>query len=232
MAYELEEDLKELITVLEAMDKTVDDEELYENDEDQFGKDIFDQKTNIQKCIDVLVDEDPEIPVDYVGFLNKMEEVIKKGTLDYNRLTQFSVDQLLPFKNELQDLIEEEKPKQALFDQLTIPIISLVNHQSHPSRPGYMVYHFKLAEHADYFEELLKEKEFFYERHDEIRQEERIYWFGVRDQDNDAVEILNYTVKGKFRKPLIKDKAARYFVIAIGVGIILVAIIGAIISNM
>ncbi|CAG5078687.1 hypothetical protein [Parvicella tangerina] len=234
MAYENLEQLKELESVLERLDELIEDEDFFRSDVEGYViryNECINQASNI---LDEVLENDPEIPIAHETFFEKAPTFTEEQILVYEELEGFGLNQLNEFRLELAELLEDaqEKPRKDLFNQLTIPVLSLVNHQEHPTRPGYLVYHFKIPEHASYFEELMNERGLFYERFDEQRNGEDVYWFGVRDGDHDAVEIINYTVKGKFRKPLIRDKGARYFVIGFGILIILLAIVGAIMSNL
>lgn len=233
MGYELEEHLKRLFDNLELLNELIDDEDYFESDIKKYRAELFESIEGLNKLVDLILDEDPEIPIRHAEFRKQAKKVTSRVQPVYGELLQFSATGIIDLLNDVNSIIEdgEERPKIELFDQLTIPIMSLVNHQAHPTRPGYLVYHFKIEEHAAYFEDLLKEKNLFYERFDELRDAKPVYWFGVRDRDHDAVEIINYTVKGKFRKPMIHDKGARYFIVIFGILIVLFAIIGAIMSN-
>lgn len=234
MANSEHEELKGLLHLLEQIEELIDDESMCEDDPDEYYLEVLNLNETIEKSFEDILEQDPELPVSHKLFRDQISDVLNAASFKYEMLQSVSVDTLVPLIKELRGVLGEDTDgvRRNLFDQLTIPIMSLVNHQEHPTRPGYLVYHFKIAEHATYFEELLKEKDLFYERFDEARQGESVFWFGVRDRDHDAVEIINYTVKGKFRKPMIHDKGARYFVVALGILIILLAIIGAVMNNL
>lgn len=231
MAYEKYKELEELHTLLIDLDRQIDDEDEFELDEKGYREEVCSRLDEIHDLLKEILDADPDLPVSYRSVQSRIKD-FARTRFEYRELEHFGVNELTPLIKEVTQLLEDtEEIRKPRLDNLTIPILSLVNHQSHPTRPGYLVYYFKQREHAEYFEEMMKEKGLFYERFDEFRNKEHIYWFGVREQDHDAVEIINYTVKGKFRQPLIKDKGARYVVLGVGVLAILLAIIGAIISN-
>ncbi len=233
MSYENLGNLQALNNVLEMMDHLIEDEDYFNLDREEFMKNLNDFLRSSSELLQEVLEDDPELPLDHEAFLAEVKVLKDDSDITFHKLEQFGMNELTPFMKSLEDLLEEmnEPPKRELFNQLSIPILTLMNHQPHPTRPGYLVYHFKMKAHADYFEELLLGEGLYHERFDEERKGEWVYWFGVREQDHDPVEIINYTVKGKFRKPLIKDKAARMFVIAFGILIILFAIVGAIMSN-
>lgn len=233
MAHEEHEELNSLLSLLEKLDLLIDDENKFDVDSEEYYLEVLNANDDVQSMLDEILEADPELPVSFKPLREEMSRALANKDVSCTELQEVGVNFLTPVIREVKELLHEgdEEPKRHLLDNLTIPIMSLINHQAHPTRPGYLVYYFKFKEHADYFEELLKEQELFYERFDEVRNDEDVFWFGVRDQDHDAVEIINYTVKGKFRKPMIKDKGARYVVIAFGILVILLALIGAIVTN-
>lgn len=233
MVHEEHEELAALLSLLEKLDLLIDDNNKYEVDSDEYYLDVLNCNDEVQDQLDEILESDPELPLDYLPLRERMSTALENKNVSCGDLQKLGVEYLTPLIKEVKEILHEgdEEPKRTLLDNLNIPIMSLVNNQAHPTRPGYIVYHFKFEEHAAYFEELLKEQDLFYERFDEVRDDEDVFWFGVRDQDHDAVEIINYTVKGKFRKPMIKDKGARYVIVAFGVIVVLIAIIGAIVSN-
>lgn len=232
MSYEHQNELQRLENTLFSLESLIDDRKTFESDPENIISKIHLFLIEGEEILDSIVQEDPEIPVSWEDFF-KRSEVLKslRSVSDYPQFESFSVDFLPNFKKEIAQFTSVEEEKLVTLDNLSIPVMSVVNHQPHPTRVGYLVYHFKVKEHAEYFENQLQEKDLFYERFDEVIKGETIYWFGVREQDYDAVEVLNYTTKGRFRQPLIKDKAARYVIVGFGVIVVIVAIIGAIMSN-
>jgi hypothetical protein len=231
--YELVGNLEALLNVLKMMDHLIEDENGFNTDQTAFIKEFNDLAKSSDALLREAVKIDPDVPLSHENFLVAVNSFRGKGGISYRELETFGIEELVPFIKEVEDLLEEtaDKPQETIVGNLAIPLMSWVNHQPHPTRPGYMVYHYKDAEHARYFQELMEERALFYERFDENRDGEEVYWFGVRDQDQDAVEIINYTVKGKFRKPLIRDKGARYVILGLGLIMVLLAIVGAIMSN-
>lgn len=233
MKYEYEDQLKEISNHLENLIDMMEEEEYFKTDLKGFEKDFKELVDESELKIMEILKGDPDIPLDFVSFRSSGEKFQTEVHVTWGKFEQFVELEVQNLKTSIEKFLEEDDaPRRELFNQLTIPIMSMVNHQEHPTRPGYLVYHFKIKEHADYFEELMEKKELFYERFDEKRGKNEVFWFGVRDKDHHAVEVVNYTVKGKFRKPMISDKGARYAIVIFGVAIILFAIIGAIISHM
>lgn len=101
----------------------------------------------------------------------------------------------------------------------------------HPERRGYEVYHFHKIEEADFFEDLLKKKNLFYERAEDQIKDTTIYLFGVKSDDMDAVDSANYLTKGTFRKNMVSDKFLRYLLVILGLGLIGFAFLGYYLSN-
>jgi len=109
-------------------------------------------------------------------------------------------------------------------DNLDISL-GFTNYYRHPTRKNYMIIEYKVIEHADYFESLIKEKKFFYERDEDSK-----LLFAVRLGDFDAVNRLNFETRGKFRKPMIRDKGARWVIVIMGFVLVLFAILSFLMS--
>lgn len=105
-----------------------------------------------------------------------------------------------------------------------------VNINDHPTNRKKKVFFFKDPEHAAYFESLLRENNFKYEVQVDEEGDNTIY-FGVATSDFEKVKKLNFLTIGKFRKPFIPDKSFRLILIIISMGVLLTAIIGAIVSS-
>lgn len=233
MKYEYEDQLKEITNHLENLMEMLEDENYFKTDRNGFAKDFSDLVSEIEGIMLDILNGDPSIPIDFVPFRSKGEKFQTEKHNSWQQYEKFAGGEITALHSSIQNFFQDEdEPRRELFNQLTIPIMSMVNHQEHPTRPGYLVYHFKVQEQAEYFEEIMRQKELFYERFDEKRGPDMIFWFGVRDKDHHQVEIVNYTVKGKFRKPMISDKGARYFIVGLGVALIFLAIIGAIVSHL
>jgi hypothetical protein len=116
-------------------------------------------------------------------------------------------------------------------DNLRINFLNITNQQPHPDRKGYEIYYFRTPEQANHFEELLKEKDLFYERGEQGQSSSTVYLFGVKTKDIEKIDPLNYLALGRFRKPMIPDKKARWVVVLIGLGLLLFALIGFFLSN-
>jgi hypothetical protein len=106
----------------------------------------------------------------------------------------------------------------------------LVNIKDHPTNSKKRVFFFTEKEKADYFEELLKAEGYYYEKQIDHEGDQTIY-YGVKSSDFEKVKKLNYLTIGHFRSPFIPDKGFRYFLIAISIIILGLAISGAILSD-
>jgi hypothetical protein len=116
-------------------------------------------------------------------------------------------------------------------DQLKIPF-NITNQIEHPTRQNYLVFHFKDEEKANAFEKALADAKLFYERGMQEEDDDSVrHLFGVRKSDVDEVEKINYTILGKGRAKLIKDKGARWFILGFGLLMIILAVIGAIMKK-
>jgi len=111
-------------------------------------------------------------------------------------------------------------------------LFEFTNITNHPTDEGYDVYKYKMQEQADYFVQMLEEKNIKFERHSE--KDERgmtIYYVAVRKSVSSVANHLNFLAIGKYRKPFIPDRALRIVVVAISVFLIAFAIAGYFISN-
>ena len=109
-------------------------------------------------------------------------------------------------------------------------MLSLQNFQDHPTSRNKKVFYFKDHTHAAHFETMLVENKVDFERQIDEEGDQRIY-YGVKTSDYKAVLKLNFLTLGAFRKPFIPDRFFRYFVIALSLFILGLAILGAIITN-
>jgi hypothetical protein len=110
-------------------------------------------------------------------------------------------------------------------DNIDEGMIKLTNHQDHPTNKAYRVFFFYKKEQADYFKNMLKEEDIFFEYDVDENKKGEIFLFGVRKTDNLKVSELNYQTLGKFRAPFIKQKWAQYLVILLSFFIIIFALI-------
>jgi len=110
-------------------------------------------------------------------------------------------------------------------------MFNITNYFDHPTRPGYTVFKFFEKQRADYFEELLKKENSWYETSFEDDSEKTIYLFGIRKGDHQKAMNANYLVSGKFRKKTISNSYVRILIFIIALGAIALAIIGAIVKT-
>ncbi len=104
-------------------------------------------------------------------------------------------------------------------------MLNITNYSDHPTRIGYTVYRFFEKERADYFEELLKKENVYFES--SIEEENTLYLFGVKKGDSKKAMSANYMVSAKYRKKIIPNIYFRWGVIAFFILLISFAIIGA-----
>ena len=102
-------------------------------------------------------------------------------------------------------------------------LIDLTNYSEHPTQPTWLVFRYPTLRHAkDMVEELGKVGV----RHEADLEEGPPFMVGVKKTDRALAEKLNYTVLGKHRKPFIPNKALRWVIILITVGILALAVAG------
>ena len=109
-------------------------------------------------------------------------------------------------------------------------MFNITNYFEHPTRPGYYIFKFYDKERADYFEELLNKESIWFES--SIDEEDKItYLYGIKVSDYQNVLNLNYLVSAKFRKKTISSSYIRIIIYIITIGIITLAIVGALKSE-
>ena len=100
------------------------------------------------------------------------------------------------------------------------------NWREHPTRKKYMVFFFADVAQGDYFEELLKEKKIWFERHHDEEDEQRPVWFAVERGDMNVVKQLNHLTLGKFRNKFIPTAGLRWMVFIFSGIVIALMIVG------
>ena len=105
-------------------------------------------------------------------------------------------------------------------------MINITNYFDHPTRIGFTVFKFHNKQRADYFEQLLKKDDIWYESLYE--EEKSLQLFGIKKGDLKKAMNANYLVSAKFRKKIIPNIYLRWGIIILAVSVITLAIIGAI----
>ena len=105
-------------------------------------------------------------------------------------------------------------------------MFNITNYFEHPTRPGYYVFRFREKKRSDYFEELLKKDNVWYEFSVD-EDENELFLFGVKLNDYEKVQKFNYLVSAKYRKKTIPSKYIRMVIYIVALGVLTLAIIGA-----
>ena len=109
-------------------------------------------------------------------------------------------------------------------------MISTINFQEHPTNRNMKVFYFSKEEHAAYFERLLIENGVDFEKQVDTEGDQRIY-YGIHIKHFEVAKKLNYLTIGAFRSKFIPDVYFRYFLIAVSIAILGLAIVGALVSE-
>jgi len=105
--------------------------------------------------------------------------------------------------------------------------LDFTNFRNHPSDRSYVVFHYSKKPQADYFEHMLVESKFFFERHEEVRSGKgTTYYFAVKRVNLDAISHLNNLAIGRYRKRFIPDNIMRWVVIVISAIAVGLAVVG------
>jgi len=103
----------------------------------------------------------------------------------------------------------------------------LTNYKTHPENNMYRVFFFVEKERADYFENLLKEKEISFEVDEDVHKGNPIYYYGVHKRDMKETLNCNFLTVGAFRKPLLgANKWVRYIMVVFFLMFLALAIVG------
>ena len=103
--------------------------------------------------------------------------------------------------------------------------LKLTNHKDHPTNKAYKVFFFYEEIQAEFFENILKEKNIPFEKDEENTNNGKVFLFGIRKSDNREVTQLNYLTLGKFRTPFIAKKWVQYLIIIFGFLLVIFAVI-------
>lgn len=109
--------------------------------------------------------------------------------------------------------------------------LGFVNFIKHPSDPSYIVFRFKDAKRADYFEKVLKEQKIWFEKGEGDRKGKSMFLFGVHKDDYNKVQKLNFETEAENRTFFIKNNWVRWILLIIVGAFVAVAIAGAIINK-
>lgn len=102
-------------------------------------------------------------------------------------------------------------------------MIRLHNAYEHPEQNRYMVYEFKDEKAGIYFEQMLLSKDIPYEK-DET--DKSIYRFGIHKKYAKLSNEINSTTLLKHKEPFIPVASLRWFVFAITIVLLSIAIVG------
>ena len=105
-------------------------------------------------------------------------------------------------------------------------LLDFTNFRDHPTHKDFIVFHFKRADQAGFFENLLIEHKVTYERFDENLETGMVYYFGVRRSYFKQVEKLNNITIGQYRDKFIPGSTLRWIVIVFGISVTALAIAG------
>lgn len=104
--------------------------------------------------------------------------------------------------------------------------LGLVNYVQHPSNPSYIVYRFSDAERASSFEEELNKQKVWFEKGEDEKRGNLYTLYGIHKNDYEETAKINFLVEAKHKKPFIPFKIVRYLVLAIGLSMLTLAIVG------
>ncbi len=108
--------------------------------------------------------------------------------------------------------------------------INFTNKRDHPTNPRIVVFRHAVKVQAEYFAELLVENSIDFEVQVDEEHPKKPMYFGVSRSHEKKVNQLNFVALGKDRPKFISSAPLRWITIVISMGILTLAIIGAIVS--
>lgn len=110
-------------------------------------------------------------------------------------------------------------------------LLDFTNYRDHPTHKDFIVFHYKRADQAGFFENLLVEHKIEYERFDDNTHKGLIYYFGIRRSYFKEADKLNNITIGQYRDKFIPGAGLRWFTIIFGVLVVTLAIVGYVVSR-
>ena len=114
---------------------------------------------------------------------------------------------------------------------MNLPSLDFTNWREHPSDNRYTIFFFKTKEESDFFENLLKLNNIWFEPNIDLDEPTYRYFFAVNKTTNKEVIKLNHLTIGEYRSPLIANAYLRYGLVLAMMVIMTLAIIGYLKSN-
>lgn len=108
---------------------------------------------------------------------------------------------------------------------------NFTNKLKHPTNFNKIVFRHYKQEQAEYFAQLLTEAGVEFEIQTDEEDARKPQYFGVARHLEKKVDRLNYLALGKGREKFIKQAPVRWFMIIVSLGLLLLAIIGALVSK-
>ncbi|MFL2571344.1 MAG: hypothetical protein ACJ0QL_05665 [Parvicellaceae bacterium] len=116
-------------------------------------------------------------------------------------------------------------------DDMNEGFLQVTNHKEHPTNKAYKVFFFYTKQESLYFKSLLEESQIFFEQGSDQTKKGDIFLFGIRKTDLNKVSKINYETLGKFRKPIFANKKLQFFILGLGLFILLITLISYIVSQ-
>ena len=108
--------------------------------------------------------------------------------------------------------------------------LGFVNYVKHPKDKNYVVFRFKDENRATSFLLELKKNNIWFEKNSDESRGVTYHLFGIHKSDFNKAQKINYKVEALHKKRIIPGKYFRLFILFIGLGSLLLAIIGYLLS--
>lgn len=109
---------------------------------------------------------------------------------------------------------------------MNLPSFDFTNWREHPADNRYEVFFYKTQEEGDYFENLLKQSNLFYEAYTDENEEKYKFYYAIKKIDSREVIKLNHLTIAQFRSRFIPNHFLRYALVITMMIIMTLAIIG------
>ena len=114
---------------------------------------------------------------------------------------------------------------------MNLPSFDFTNWREHPSDSRYTIFFYKTQNESDYFRELLKTNNIWFEYNYEESEANYKHYFAVNKTNEKEVIKLNHLSIGEYRKPFIGNNILRYIFVIVMFSILALAIISYIKSS-
>lgn len=109
---------------------------------------------------------------------------------------------------------------------MNLPSFDFTNWREHPSDNRFEVFFYETKKEGDFFEDLLKKNNVFYESYLDEDEPKYKFFYAIKKIDSNQVIKLNHLTIGQFRPRFIANNFLRYALVISMMLVMALAIIG------